>query len=84
MYLMITLESDKVHQHPAPACEAELSQETQEFVGGQTDVGRDLAQQRGRDVATRVEGNSGAATVGVPELLVRAALPDLAETVGLK
>jgi hypothetical protein len=48
------------------------------------DIGRDLAQQRGRDIPTCVERNRGAATVRVPELLVRAALPDLRETVGLK
>ena len=48
------------------------------------DVGRDLAQKRGRDVTARVKRNSGAATVRVPELLVRTTLPDLCETVGLE
>jgi hypothetical protein len=47
-------------------------------------IGRDLPQQRGRDIATCVKRNSGTATIRVPELLVRAALPDLYETVGLK
>jgi len=47
------------------------------------DIGRDLAQKRGRDIATCVERDGGAATVRMPELLVRATLPELREAVGL-
>ena len=48
------------------------------------DVRGDLAQERGRDIAAGVEGHRGGAAIGMTELLVRAALPGLAEAVGLE
>ena len=47
-------------------------------------IGCDLAQERGRDVAARVDWNSRATAVRMPELLVRTALPDLRKAVGLE
>jgi len=43
-----------------------------------------LRQQRGRDIAARVERHGGETAVGMSKLLVRAALADLFETVSLK
>ena len=63
---------------------ATTSPPRQEFVHGQLDVSGDLAQQRRRDVASRVERHSRRAPVGVAELLVRTALTDLDEAVRLE
>ena len=68
----------------ARACYAGLSQRAQELLNGQMDIGRDLAQKRGRDIATCVERNGGTAAVGMTELLVRTTLTNLEETVGSK
>ena len=43
----------------------------------QADVRGDLAQEDRRDVAALVKRNSREPPIGVPELLVRASLPDL-------
>jgi hypothetical protein len=48
------------------------------------DVPADLAEQSGRNVAARVHGHGRHPTVGVPKLLVGAALPDLDEPESLK
>jgi len=45
----------------------------------ETDVPGDLPEQDGREVAALVERNGGRPAVGVPELLVRAALSGLLE-----
>ena len=50
---------------------------THEFGGSHPDVAADLAQQGGRDIASRVHRHGGYPPVGVAELLVRAALADL-------
>jgi len=46
----------------------------QELVDRQADVLGDLTKQYRRDVAPGVEGDGGCATIGMAELLVRAAL----------
>jgi hypothetical protein len=56
----------------------------EEFIDGEVHVGGNLAQQSGRDVATGVQGHGRRAAVGMPELLVGAALADLCETEGLE
>ena len=55
-----------------------------ELGNGQPDVPADLAEQRGRDIATRVHRHRGNPAVGVPELLVRPALADLDEPEALE
>ena len=52
----------------------------QELFHAEANVCRDLAQERRRYVATPVEWNGGATTVGMTKLLVRAALADFNET----
>lgn len=47
-----------------------------QFFNGQSDVAGDLAEQRRGDVAALVEGNRGAAAIGVPVLNMRTALAD--------
>jgi len=68
----------------ARAGRAGLSQKAQELVSSQMNVGRDLAQKRGRDTATCVKRYSRAATVWAMKLLVRTALPHFCKAVGLK
>ena len=49
----------------------------EEFFYGEADVPGDLAEQRGRDVAARVERDSCASSVGVSVLPMRSSLADL-------
>jgi hypothetical protein len=57
---------------------------TQELFDVEPNIGRDLAQQRRRDVATGVERNRRASPVWVAELLMRTTLPYFREPVLLK
>jgi len=52
-----------------------------EFFDRETNVTCDLPQERWRDIAARVEGDSGSTSVRMAELLVRPALADFRETV---
>ncbi len=53
---------------------------TKKLFDGKPNVASNLAQEGGRDVAATVKGNRGAAAISMPVLLVRAALPNFAET----
>ena len=52
----------------------------EKFFDGQTDVAGDLTKEDGRDVSTRMAGNSGPPPVQVAELLMAPLLARLHET----
>lgn len=56
-----------------------VSARGQELFNAQANIGRDLSEERWRNVATAMERNRGGSPIEVPELLVRAALPNLEE-----
>jgi hypothetical protein len=53
----------------------------QQLVDSETNVPRDLAEKRGRDISRAVEWHRRATAIRMTELLVRTALPDLGEPV---
>ena len=57
---------------------------SEELFGGYPNVGSDLPKKAWRYISTLVNGDRRGPAVGLPELLVRAALPDLGETECMK
>jgi len=61
-----------------------LSASAEELFHSETNVLRNLSQQRGGDVTTGMKRNGRASAVGVSILPVRASLPDLGKTTGFE